>query len=40
MSLLTTTVGSFPKPPYLAKARTQHSRGGASDESLRALAAS
>ena len=37
MSLLTTSVGSFPKPPYLAKARTQHSRGELPDEALKAL---
>ena len=37
MSLLTTSVGSFPKPPYLAKARTQHSKGELPDEALRAL---
>ncbi len=37
MSLLTTSVGSFPKPPYLAKARTQHSKGDIPDEALRAL---
>src|SRR5438132_9735913 len=37
VSLLTTSVGSFPKPPYLAKARTQHSKGELPDEALRAL---
>ena len=37
MSLLTTSVGSFPKPPYLSKARTQHSKGELPDEALRAL---
>ena len=37
MSLLTTSVGSFPKPPYLARARTQHSKGEIPDEGLRAL---
>ena len=37
MSLLTTSVGSFPKPAYLAKARTQHSKGELKDEALRAL---
>ena len=26
-ALLTTTVGSFPKPPYLQKARNAHARG-------------
>src|SRR5437899_2122444 len=37
VSLRTTSVGSFPKPPYLAKARTQHSKGELPDEALRAL---
>ena len=37
MSLLTTSVGSLPKPPYLTKARTLHSRGDLSDEQLRPL---
>ena len=37
MSLLTTTVGSFPKPPYLTKARAQHTRGELTDEQLRPL---
>jgi len=37
VSLLTTSVGSFPKPPYLARARTQHSKGEIPDEGLRAL---
>ena len=37
MSLLTTSVGSFPKPPYLTRARTQHSKGELPDEALRAL---
>jgi len=37
VSLLTTSVGSLPKPPYLTKARTLHSRGELSDEALRPL---
>ena len=37
MSLLTTSVGSFPKPPYLTKARAQHSKGELPDEALKAL---
>jgi len=37
VSLLTTSVGSFPKPPYLSKARTQHSKGELPDEALKAL---
>jgi 5-methyltetrahydropteroyltriglutamate--homocysteine methyltransferase len=37
VSLLTTSVGSFPKPPYLTKARTQHAKGEIPDEALRAL---
>ena len=37
MSLLTTSVGSFPKPPYLTKARAQHSKGELPDEGLKAL---
>ena len=37
MSLLTTSVGSFPKPGYLTKARAQHSRDEIPDEALRAL---
>ena len=37
MSLLTTSVGSFPKPPYLSRARAQHSKGELPDEALRAL---
>jgi 5-methyltetrahydropteroyltriglutamate--homocysteine methyltransferase len=35
--LETTTVGSFPKPDYLQKARTQHSLGKLSDEQLHEL---
>src|SRR3990170_5729008 len=35
--LLTTTVGSFPKPDYLAKARNQFARGGLSREKLKEL---
>lgn len=35
--LLTTTVGSFPKPDYLQKARNQHSAGKLSHEELRKL---
>ncbi len=35
--LWTTTVGSFPKPPNLEKARNQHSRGEISAEALEAL---
>ena len=37
MSLLTTTVGSFPKPPYLTKARAQLARGELTDDQLRPL---
>ena len=37
MSLLTTSVGSFPKPSYLTRARTQHAKGELADEALRAL---
>jgi len=37
VSLLTTSVGSFPKPGYLTKARAQHSRDEIPDEALRAL---
>ncbi len=37
MNLLTTSVGSLPKPAYLAKARTHHSKGDLSDEQLRPL---
>ena len=37
MTLLTTSVGSFPKPPYLTRARAQHSKGELPDEGLRAL---
>jgi 5-methyltetrahydropteroyltriglutamate--homocysteine methyltransferase len=35
--LWTTTVGSFPKPPALEKARNQHARGEISAEALEAL---
>lgn len=35
--LLTTSVGSFPKPDYLAKARMQFSRGEISEEELHTL---
>ncbi|MDZ7373064.1 MAG: methionine synthase [candidate division KSB1 bacterium] len=35
MALLTTTVGSFPKPEYLTKARTAFSRGQISRDELR-----
>lgn len=35
--LETTSVGSFPKPPYLAKARTAHAKGDIRDEELAAL---
>jgi 5-methyltetrahydropteroyltriglutamate--homocysteine methyltransferase len=35
--LLTTTVGSFPKPDYLQKARNQHAAGKLSDEELHEL---
>ena len=35
--LLTTTVGSFPKPDYLQKARNQHAAGKLSDEELSEL---
>ena len=34
MILPTTTVGSFPKPNYLLKARTQYSRGKLSKDDL------
>ncbi len=37
MSLLTTSVGSFPKPAYLSKARTLHSKGELPDADLRPL---
>jgi 5-methyltetrahydropteroyltriglutamate--homocysteine methyltransferase len=37
VSLLTTSVGSFPKPPYLAKARALHSKGELTDADLRPL---
>ncbi len=36
-ALLTTSVGSFPKPDYLLRARTKASKGELSDEGLRAL---
>ncbi|MBI4499505.1 MAG: methionine synthase, partial [Chloroflexi bacterium] len=35
--LLTTSVGSFPKPPYLAKARTQYAAGKLEADELRKL---
>ena len=35
--LLTTSVGSFAKPPYLQKARNDHSAGRVSDEELAGL---
>lgn len=35
--LWTTTVGSFPKPPELERARQKHARGEVSDEALEAL---
>src|SRR5207245_11394189 len=35
--LLTTSVGSFPKPDYLMRARTNTSKRGCSEEGLRAL---
>ena len=35
--LLTTSVGSFPKPPYLAKARVQFAKGDISREQLKEL---
>src|SRR5207245_8174161 len=35
--LLTTIVGSFPKPEYLQRARTRASKGELSEEGLRAL---
>ncbi|TMA00085.1 MAG: methionine synthase, partial [Methanobacteriota archaeon] len=35
--LLTTSVGSFPKPEYLLRARTKASKGELSEEGLRAL---
>ncbi len=37
MTLWTTSVGSFPKPPYLLAARTRHARGDLPDEELREL---
>jgi len=37
VSLLTTSVGSFPKPAYLSKARTLHSKGELADADLRPL---
>src|SRR5437879_2100544 len=36
-ALLTTSVGSFPKPEYLMRARTKASKGELSEEGLRAL---
>jgi len=36
-ALLTTSVGSFPKPEYLSRARTKSSRGDLSKEALREL---
>jgi len=36
-ALLTTSVGSFPKPDYLMRARTKASKGELSEEGLRAL---
>ncbi|MPZ22550.1 MAG: methionine synthase [Dehalococcoidia bacterium] len=36
-ALLTTTVGSFPKPPYLAKARTQFAAGKVGEDELTEL---
>jgi len=36
-ALLTTSVGSFPKPEYLTRARTKHSKGELSEEGLRRL---
>lgn len=35
--LLTTTVGSFPKPPYLTKARNRYAKGKLSEEELAEL---
>ncbi len=35
--LLTTSVGSFPKPDYLTSARSKHSRGEMSDQELQVL---
>src|SRR5438093_10810721 len=35
--LLTTSVGSFPKPEYLLRARTEASKGELSEQGLRAL---
>ncbi len=37
MTLWTTSVGSFPRPPYLLAARTRHARGDLPDEELREL---
>jgi 5-methyltetrahydropteroyltriglutamate--homocysteine methyltransferase len=37
MTLLTTTVGSFPKPDYLQRARNQHARGKLAASELRVL---
>ncbi|MGI0130477.1 MAG: methionine synthase, partial [Thermoplasmata archaeon] len=36
-SLLTTTVGSFPKPAYILEARRKHARKQLPDEELRSL---
>ena len=36
-ALLTTSVGSFPKPPYLRKARGRYSRGEMDRQELREL---
>ena len=38
-TLLTTSVGSLPKPDYLLKARAQHARGALDDATLAALSA-
>ena len=35
--LLTTSVGSFPKPDYLVSARNKHARGDISDQELQKL---
>jgi len=35
--LQTTSVGSFPKPEYLTKARAAHSKGTLSDDEIRAI---
>ncbi len=36
-ALLTTSVGSFPKPEYLTRARTKASKGELSPDGLRTL---